>query len=344
MNRLRRPIALVTVLCLVAPSAWAQPKAGKTKPAAATPAPPPPPPPQPAASLSDTLTGPAKDDYESGKLLYADGDFAGAALKFQSAYDVSKDPRLLWNLAAAEKSLRHYARVERLLAQYVKESGDKLSEADRSDVTSLLDTVRNFIADVTVQSSEADAAVTVDEQPAGTTPLPGPLRLDMGERHIRVQKPGFKPFEATRTITGPGAIQIDATLAPIQHEGHLRVTAPGDATIRLDSKIVGSGSYEGVLPSGMHTLVVTAPGRRPYSSDVAVQDDQTSNVRVELEREVAPVVTTAPSNSTWLWIAGGVVAVAGLGVGAYLLFKPENKGPPAPVEGSLDTVELPVRF
>ncbi len=44
-------------------------------------------PPDPTRSLSQTLTGPAKADYQVGKLLLIDGDFAGALIKLQSAED-----------------------------------------------------------------------------------------------------------------------------------------------------------------------------------------------------------------------------------------------------------------
>ncbi|MGH7329836.1 MAG: hypothetical protein ACREJX_15930, partial [Polyangiaceae bacterium] len=62
---------------------------------------PPKPPAAPAGpkSLSDTLTGDAKADYEAGKLLFSDGDYAGAEIKLQGAYDKSQEPRLLWNIA-----------------------------------------------------------------------------------------------------------------------------------------------------------------------------------------------------------------------------------------------------
>src|SRR5262245_19046704 len=85
-----------------------------------------------AAPLSEALTGSAKAEYDAGKILYADGDYAGAALKFGSAYDLSKDPRLLWNMAGAEKNHRHYARVEQLVKRYVSESGAAVNEADRA--------------------------------------------------------------------------------------------------------------------------------------------------------------------------------------------------------------------
>src|SRR5437016_6190653 len=78
----------------------------------------PPPPPTPPAgppSLSETLSGDAKSAYDAAKVLFGDGDFASAALKFRSAHDLSNDPRLLWNIAACEKNLRHYAKVVSLV-------------------------------------------------------------------------------------------------------------------------------------------------------------------------------------------------------------------------------------
>lgn len=337
--RLSRAIAAVLFsACLTtAHIATAGEKSNQKRPSKAAPATPPPAQP----SLSESLTGTAKDDYESARVLYTAGDFPGAGIKFQSAYDASHDPRLLWNLAAVEKSLRHYARVEALLDRYLKEGGDSVSEADRAQALGVLDTVRGLIADVTVTVDQANATVSVDGVSVGTTPLATPLRLDLGARLIRVQKDGFKPFESTQTIAGPGALTVSAKLEPIVHEGRLRVLAQSDAAIRLDGKLVGTGTWEAIVPSGSHTLVVTAPGRKRYVSELSVADEQTNVVRVELEREHVPVIAQPKADHTWLWVGGGIIAAAGLGVGTYFLAKPEAKGPPAPTPGTLGTLELP---
>ena len=108
--------------------------------------------------LAETLTGMARAEYEAGRLLYVDGDYAGAALKFQRAYEESKDPRLLWNTAAAEKNLRHYAKVVELVERYVAEGGTRLKPEDRAEADALLVTVRAFIS-----------TVTLDVQPEGAT-------------------------------------------------------------------------------------------------------------------------------------------------------------------------------
>src|SRR4051812_1715450 len=90
----RTPLAAALCAALLAGPSLAAAQPGKKKPAAAAPA--------PAAtqpSLSATLTGMARAEYEAAKSLYQDGDFTNAIVKYQHAYELSKDPRLLWNVA-----------------------------------------------------------------------------------------------------------------------------------------------------------------------------------------------------------------------------------------------------
>lgn len=299
------------------------------------------------APLAESLTGMARAEYEAGRILYADGDYAGAALKFERAYQESNDPRLLWNIAAAEKNLRRYVRVYELIERYLKEGGAQLTEQDRAEAQTLLETVRAFIGVVTINVDQPGARIFVDDQELGLSPLPGPVRLEMGERKLRVEKPGFTPFVAPQNIPGGAESRIEVTLQREVNEGRLRVIAsPGD-TISIDGTVVGHGQWEGPLPSGIHSLQVTAPGKRPYQADVGVRNQQLSTVRVALEatpteHAFAPQAGTSP----WPWIAGGVL-LAGLGVGAYFLFRPDDETTVRPpVTGSLDpgAIPLSVRF
>ena len=319
-----------------APSAAAAPSAA-TPPAPPAPSEPLPPFKKP---LSETLTGMARAEYEAGRLLYMDGDYAGASLKFQLAYEQSKDPRLLWNMAAAEKNLRHYAKVVELVERYVAEGGTRLKPEDRAEADALLSTVRAFISTVTLDVQPEGAAIFVDDVQVGTSPLSKPFNVDMGEHRLRVTKPGFQDFTTTQSLQGGAPFSLMVALQPVVHQGRLHVVAGPGETISIDGKVVGTGQWEGVLPSGIHNVSVTAAGKRPYQSDLAVQDDQTQSVRVALESDAPPVVQKDKGmGTTWLWIAGGTVLAAGLGVGAYFAFKPEDE---PPVPGTLGTVELPL--
>jgi hypothetical protein len=357
-------VAWVLVFSLTAPSVLAQAPAPKpstpAKAPAAAPSAPAAAPSSPAASptppattppaaapqgpfkkpLAETLTGTAKSEYDAGRLLYADGDYAGASLKFQRAYEESKDPRLLWNTAAAEKNLRHYSKVVELVERYVAEGGSRLKPEDITEADALLATVRAFISTVTLDVQPEGADVFVDDVKVGVSPLAKPVLIDMGERRIRVSKEGFQDFTTTQSLQGGAPFSLMVALQPVVHQGRLRIVASPGETILVDGKQVGSGEWEGVLPSGIHSVSVSAAGKRTYQSDVAVQDNQTASVRVTLESATPAAAKEDKGSMTWLWIAGGAVLATGLGVGAYFVFKPEDE---EPVPGTLGTVELPLR-
>jgi hypothetical protein len=289
-------------------------KGASAKPAAA--APPSPasaaPPLPPAAPAAPDLQGDAKRDYDAGKLLFGDGDFAGARLKFKAAYDATKDPRPLWNWAACEKNLRHYARALSLLNDYLKD--DRLLPEERADATRLRDTLNEFTTPITITVTEAGADISIDGESVGQSPLAGPLTIDMGARKIDVAKAGFRPYSASVVIQPGTNAPIAVKLDPDVHLGHLVIKAPAGAAIAVDGAAMGVGSWQGTVASGGHSLRISASGMRVYQDEVMVMDDQTRSLDVTLEPEASGV-------PKWIWIAGGVVVAAGAAVGGYFLFK-----------------------
>lgn len=299
-------------------SAFAQPaKPAPAKPAAAPPpAPEPPPaPPVPAGPppLSESLTGDAKAEYESGKLLFADGDNAGAAIKFKSAYEKSNDPRLLWNMAACEKNLRRYSRALKQLSQYLTEGGSKLTDQDRAEAAELIKVMEPFTAKLKINATEPGAEVYIDDELLGTTPVE-PAVVDLGMRKIRVQKADFEEVTKDIAVGGAAEVAVDVPLVKIVHEGRLNVRTQTDASISIDGKVVGAGSWSGSLASGGHLIRVTAPKRMPYQSEVYLQDKETRDLDVTLDKEPSKGVPT------WMWIAGGVVLAGGITTASVLMF------------------------
>jgi len=304
----------------------------------ATPAPPPAPAPAPAAptKLADRLQGPARANYDAGRLLFGDGDFNGALLKFSSAYDISKDAGLLWNMVACEEKLRHYAKAVANIDRYLVEGGATLTDQDRADAKSLRDTLTAFTAPITVTVNEPDADVLLDDELVGHSPLKAPVVADIGERHVTVRKPGFKDFVATLKVSA--AATVDAQLVKEVHEGRLDVRAPDGSSIKIDGNPVGVGSWTGALSSGGHTLSVSAAHMRAYQTEVTLQDGQTRTVEVSLEPEAKTGVPI------WVWLGTGAVVVAGAAVGGYfLLHKSDTYAPSTPGTIQPGTVSLPLR-
>jgi hypothetical protein len=279
-------------------------------------------PPHATRSLGESLTGEAKKAFDGAVILFRDGDYAGALGKFRQAFAASNDTRLLWNMASCEKSLRHYAKTIDLLERYAKNPGT--AEQDRKDALALIDTIKGFVASVDVAVSERGASVLVDSESVGVSPLDRAVLVDLGAHEVRVEKTGFKPFSTRREFEGGASATVRVTLQPEEHTGRLVVSAQTGDSIQLDGDPVGTTRWEGVVRSGDHAIRVTAPHAAPYAATVAVRDKETREVGVTLQRE-------SGGSSTWLWVAGAAVLVAGAAVGGYFLFRPQDTQTPPTV-------------
>ena len=287
-------------------------------------------------SLSETLTGPAKAEYEGGKLLYQDGDHANALLKFTHAYELSNDARLLWNVAACEKNLRHYTRVLAAVEKYQKDGGALLTDQDRQDANDLAQTVRTLVSTLTIAVDEPGADVFVDDQKVGTSPLAAPFLVDVGSRKIRVAKPGFKEFQKTEALAGASTATVTVKLEKEIHEGRLVVEAGAADAISVDGKLVATGRWEGTLPSGGHILRVTGPDKVAYQSEVVIQDFQTRRAPITLEA----VKSTFPLKPVLFGSGGALLAVVGVVVTVVLV----TRTPPPQAQGTISPGVVPVSF
>ena len=224
--------------------------------------------------LSQSLSGTAKVDFDAAKLLANDGDYAGALIKFQNAFENSKDPRLLWNVAFCHKNLRHYAKVLSTLKRYIQEGGTVLTANDKKEAQELMALIEPFTTRATFRVTEAGSAIYVDDELLGLSPLPSPALLDIGERHVRVVKDGFRVFEKNLAIGGNSEVNVDVTLEREVHEGKLIVNAPASALIYVDDKEVGKQKLEQSIASGGHQIRVVAPGMHTFQTEVVIKDNE----------------------------------------------------------------------
>jgi hypothetical protein len=339
MRELHPSVLAFTAVLLVARLASGQTASTPASAASPTTSSPGPPPAVPAPpSLADSLVGAAREDYAAARVLYADGDYARALLRFESAYEASRDPRLLWNAAVCQKAMGHYVKAMGLVRRYI-DSGSPLitPEAIRS-AQAFVAAAESRTARLDVVSNESDATVLVDGESVGSTPVRQPLLVDRGVHEITVKKNGFTEFSTQVTLTDSEDVHVQARLAPLAsplHEGRVAIHAqPGDA-IAVDGLIVAGETWEGPLPSGTHSVRVTAPGKQPFQTDVLVREGQTKTLDVKLEPEHGGAGIPA-----WAWIVGGTVLAAGATTAGYFLLKTPDES--SPTMGSIATARAPL--
>lgn len=290
----------------------------------------------PKLLIIDTLSGDAKTSQLEGKAAFERGDWVTAGAQFERAYAASRDPRMLWNRALAEKGQKHPARAAALVQRFVKERGKSLTPQERRDADELRKALESAASKLKLSVSEPDAQAFIDEELVGSTPITAPILVDPGTKKIRVSKSGFKDASETETFSTGSTVQLEIVLQPDLHEGRLHVKAgPGD-TIWLDGRVVGQGEWEAPVASGHHYVSVTAPGKRSYENETSVRDAEMRELRISLAED-----DSQHSAATALWIAGGAALVAGAAVGGYFLFRSTPTEGPAPVPATFGAIRLP---
>jgi hypothetical protein len=327
-------LVLVTATSLVA----AQAAAGSAGVASDSPLPEAEPPLDPPRPLGETLTGDAKRDYEAALLLHKSGDFAGAERRFSSAYDATKDVRLLWNAAACEQALRHYSKAIALVRRYLSSRSPLITEEAERNARAFLDAALPLTARLVVKVDEPGSSAYLDGEPLGVLPLDAETRVDFGTHRLVVSKPRFVDDTQTFTVTSSADVEVTAKLEAVVHEGRLVVRAGKGDAIALDGHFRALSTFDGVLPSGKHRLRVTATGSRPFETNVLVEDDRTRALDVTLAP--SPVAFGLP---TWAWLAGGAAVIAGAGAATYFLTRSTGSERDALPSGSAGKVQLPLR-
>jgi len=347
---------------------------------------------QTAVDVRAQLPEPARHAWDAAKQLANASDYKGALVEFQRTYELSHNPRVLFNLGVTEKLLTHYARAVDAWDKELREAAGQLSPAESQELKNAIAIVQQFVTTIEVAANEEGATLFVDDAAIGKTPFVGPVRIDVGKHVLKLSKDGFvdgiKPVDvasgqvtpvqfhiepvnktalvsvtvagapsATIFIDGrdvgpapfkgelsvdrhtiearaPGyvtvgqtvdvqygqAVGLSLSLSAERHEGRLHVVAPDGAEISVDTRVVGSGTWEGVVSTtGGHQLVVHKPGYQTYSTEVFVADDQVRDVNVPLNKEVG---------TSWVaWGVGTILVVTGGIVAGYFIFKPTEPGP-----------------
>jgi hypothetical protein len=268
--------------------------------------------------LGEELQGPARAAYEEGRTLFRSGDFAAAYARFETAYAASSNPRLLWNMGACEEQLRHYARAIAVLERYL--ASDRIDDEARARGRALLAQMNERVGHVRVETQPEGANVFVDD--IAVADVARPLPVDEGEHTVRAEKDGYRAGSAAFRASAGGEERVRVVL---EAEGRLVVRAPAGAALSVDGEVVvvGPGGEWGAwLPVGAHAVAIrTGAGDRSGAARTVVLSPLASTT----------VDLSARPRRLWPWFVGaGAAVIAGLAVGGYFAFKPEDKRAPQP--------------
>jgi len=210
-------------------------------------------------SPSPALITEARKHYETGLQLTRDEAYEAALAEFERAYQLAPNFRILYNIGGIHRQLNDFAGALRALEQYLAEGGTSVPAARRGEVQKDVDVLRKRVGRVRVAVDLEGADVTVDDVPAGKSPLADPLVVNPGRRRIGVAKRDYLPATSVVTIVGGETITVE--LSPTK--------LVADATVPPGGPSTGGPSSSPSLrpPSGAETSPSSSTCRSPHLLD-----------------------------------------------------------------------------
>ena len=240
-------------------------------------------------AIREELPREALHDWDAARELYEAKDFEGASVEFLRAYALSRNPRVLFNVAICQKNLARYARAVGLLRRMLDEGGAALPDGDRLRALEAIETIQVFVTRVVLKVSEPNAIVSIDGRELdGRTPFAEPIPVEVGTHTIIARKPGFRD----ETLTFDASAKVAAepptvTLSPLVRRGILAVRVAGAplARVSIDGVERGFAPYTGEFPVGRHTVEARSVGYVGTASSVELGLEQRVPVDLELRAE-----------------------------------------------------------
>jgi hypothetical protein len=240
-------------------------------------------------TLREQLPADAQKHWDTALALYQRGQWDGARTSFNAAYEASKNPRVLFNVAVCEKNLGRYARAIEVFKKELEDGKGQLSAEEEADVKQQITGLEQFVAQLTVDVSEPGAEIFVDENKVGVSPLAAPISVQLGERHVRAAKPGFADARETIELKGGASGRVTLKLAPAKQTSlvNVNVVGPARAVVKIDGKEVGPAPYRGQVEvsASPHEFAAEAPDYVTAVQSAIVRENEPLNLTLQLSQQ-----------------------------------------------------------
>jgi hypothetical protein len=227
----------------------------------------------------------ARAHFQRGVELFEEEAWDAALAEFLRSRELYPTRAATKNAAVCFRKLRRYDEAldayEQLLARFAD-----LPAEDRATAQRAVRDLARLVGTLEIRAAAPGAVVVVDARERGKTPLPGPLRVSVGTRTVRIYKEGFGAYETRVDVAGGQNTVVRAELAGLARAGRLRVVETDGRTldVLVDNVVVGKTPWEGTVAAGEHTVQLRGEGdlgAPPASAPVELDETTRLTLRAE---------------------------------------------------------------
>jgi hypothetical protein len=256
--------------------------------------------------------------------LRAQNQDAAALPLLERAHAVAPSPRTSAQLGFVHQALAHYREALEHLTRAQAASDDPWVSANARYIEYALERVRRMLGQLVVESNVVGAAVVINGERYGDTPLPEPMWVPTGSAVVRLERAGHTPAWQTVTIVAGELTRarIDLQVEPAPVEDPPR-TAPRPRAdpASLPHVPARNGLDDDGDSTSLVAPVVTLALAAAFGIGALVAWVRASEVYSELEARCMPCTTDeleASSLDEWttatnvLWIGAAASAAVSL--------------------------------
>ncbi len=236
-----------------------------------------------AKPIRDELSRDAREQWDAARELHEAGDFKSALVYFNRAYEISNNPRTLFNVGVCWKDLTKYSEAIKIWEKQLT-FRKKLPREDVQKVEAAIRALRQFVSTIEVKADEPGAKLLIDGIEVGVTPFVEPIRIDVGRRQLRLVKDGFETAEKTVDVLRDKVAVVEFDLQHVNKTGTVTILVEGPpaSTVYMDGRELGPSPYTGPVPAGPHTFEARAAGYATVQQSAVVVYGDSLSVTLSL--------------------------------------------------------------
>lgn len=228
----------------------------------------------PTAALAQTQPSPAataeaRERYQRGVALFDERNYTAAMVEFQRAYELTRNPAVLFNISATHELSGHFVEALDAMHSYERDAPQELVARRRPEVDAALTRLRQRVGTVVVRFDAPELEVRVDGLVRASSEARAGLRVSAGRHRVSISAPHFQRREEEFDIAGGTTVSLSEPLTPEAAYMAVDCNVQG-AEIVVDGRVVGTTPTASPLPvpEGTHHVTVRRPGFTPYETDV----------------------------------------------------------------------------
>jgi hypothetical protein len=272
----------------------------------------------PALADSDATRAEARERFDRGLRLFNQRDDSGALAEFERAYELTKHPLVLYNMAlvyaAMNRPVEAVETLDKLLSNPGSLDKDKLERARQAK-----NEQASSIGALEIVTNVAGASIEIDGVVRGKTPLAKPLRLGRGAHIVGAIAAGRIPVRREVLIPSGGTAKVELELLPSDGrlaEIEVETELPG-AQIEVDGQRVGTTPLAApiTLAPGKHSVEVKRVGYRSVVKELNLGPGTKGRVKADmvvdaskLSRESGTLNLEVSETSASTWLDGNPIA------------------------------------